>query len=29
MGFFPIVIVLDMKKTRTTWLMRIRVLFVI
>lgn len=29
MGFIPISITLDVKRTRTTWLVRIRVLFLI
>jgi hypothetical protein len=29
MGFFPLIIALDMKKTRTTWQLRIRVLFIV
>jgi len=29
MGFLPLIIALDMKKTRTTWQLRIRVLFIV
>jgi hypothetical protein len=29
MGFFPLIIALDMKKTRTGWQIRLRVLFMI
>lgn len=29
MGIFPLIIALDMKKTRNGWLLRLRVLFMI
>jgi|MDSZ01.1.fsa_nt_gb hypothetical protein len=29
MGFFPLIIALDMKKTRIGWQVRIRVLFIV